>query len=454
MNLYRTFHVTRLVCFLGALVALVRTNAQDWETIFTQDMPGYNFTPAYRGFCLDPSDKWAAQRLFVGALAIPSQEDVDPYPPAKLFMIDLNTGTHQEAAGFPITRNTRALGFSPKSGALLVNIDSAGDADEWPGGLFSSFDRGASWSRLGASLGGWTPVTFDNEGTLFKGGAIMDQGRWLPAIQKSPDDGQTWTAIYVTDQIHQWQALHFVDGPAGGLFVGGTGSSPSYGGIVRRSRDSGTTWTTVLTTGNQLGFDKITSDPQGGRIYVAADIYDAPIRLSTNGGDTWQIIPLPVTSFAVNDMVADAVGNLYVSGYSGGTSATSISSVYRRSPEGKWEDLGTTVGSQRRFGNLALDPAGNLYATGSYGSYPRTGALVMRLALDPVALPPLEIASSGGALTVSWPTVEGAHLESTAVLGNESNWVRVSQAVVMEGTRTAVKLTPEEMTTFFRLFRP
>jgi hypothetical protein len=79
---------------------------------------------------------------------------------------------------------------------------------------------------------------------------------------------------------------------------------------------------------------------------------------------------------------------------------------------------------------------------------------VRRLAMPPVALPPLEVVSSGGALTVSWPTVEGAQLESTVVLDGERNWERVPQTPVVEGSQTAVHLPPEEKTHFFRLSRP
>jgi hypothetical protein len=447
MNFPLWIQVKRLLCFLVALAALVRTSVHGWETILTHEMPGY--TVSASSIALDSSTQWAAQRLFVGTLVIPTNEDVDPDPPGKILIIDPNTGMDQEA-DLPGSRVTEVLGFSRNSGALFAYSAGSSDAPS-PNRLLRSSDQGVSWTVVDTlptdvveALAG------DDEGNLFTAGNrwTVTNGIWrfLGAfIRKSTDDGLTWNTVDAPNGT-EYRRLHFLPGPEGGLFAGGS-LSPTYGWIVRRSRDHGTTWTTVLSTQTTDYVQAITSDRRG-VVYVIGAVYGASLRTSMDGGNTWQSLRGPGSNFSAADMVTDANGSLYVLG-----EKARSHSVFRRNAEGNWDDLGPNT-SEVRLWRMGLDAAGNLYCVGNYGKHPDVGAIVMRLALDPVALPPLEVASSGGAVTVSWPTVEGAHLESTTVLGQERNWVRVLQTAVMEGTRTAVKLTPEETTTFFRLSRP
>jgi hypothetical protein len=441
--------LTRLVCVLGATLLLSPPALSGWETVLTLDEPGYQFSAS--GILLDPSDQWTAQRLFVGTSAFPvtGSEAL----PARFVTIDPATGTYQEAAGLPRSFRMWALGVSRRSSALFAYIGTLW-SEHVPGELRRSSDGGVSWStvdKLSHRDDDIRALAADHEGTLFTVGNIVGQ---TGIIRKSTDDGQTWSTVDMIAGV-RYRSAHFVSGPNGGIFA--AGEIGDSGWIVRRSRDSGATWKTVLSTSTADSVQAMTSDAHG-NLYVCGGVFGAPIRMSRDGGETWQIlrVPSPVgPRFSAAAMLTDTAGNLYVLGGVSVQNGHAISStVFRRNLEGDWEDLGPNA-DDTSLGSMALDPAGHLYVGGNYfTARPEKALIVMRLALEPAGLPPLEVASSGGAITVSWLTVEGAQLESTTVLGQERNWQPVPVTPATDAGKSSVRFENDSPNRYFRLSKP
>ncbi|MFN7139181.1 MAG: hypothetical protein ACK4UN_07575, partial [Limisphaerales bacterium] len=143
--------------------------------------------------------------------------------------------------------------------------------------------------------------------------------------------------------------------------------------------------------------------------------------------------------------------------------------VWRKSPKSPETDHlepGTYLppSSSRFFGRAATDPYGRIYFAGTMGPW-HSGSPTLEfdnISINPVtpALilvtmgtnPALSRLVNGNSLILSWPTNEpGFFLESTAHLGNGSNWTEVTTPVTIWNSNNAVTLPVSNGNSFFRL---
>ncbi len=220
---------------------------------------------------------------------------VNPFPnsplPPGVFVAADTSGPNNEIAFFDTAQPQSAynpsvvvpspglinrLGSDSAVGALysVGYVRKADNSLAWD--VRRSLDGGVSW---GAVDSGWqlslgataraTDFAADQAGNLFVcGNAADSKGRVTAILRKSGNQGSTWQ----TQTIGVAVALHFV--PAniqnqGGMFVVGRGAN---GWTVQRSRNAGSTWTTVdawtVSKSGDTVATAITSDPQG-NLYVA-----------------------------------------------------------------------------------------------------------------------------------------------------------------------------------------
>jgi hypothetical protein len=337
---------------------------------------------------------------------------VDPFNPAtKLFLAghDSSAGAtifHVDLTQVPVgisvvdraPGDIAQLGYDSNMG-VLFSVGSVYDASaggrSWQ--VRRSVDQGATWSGAGpnyqykAGAAAYAlDLTCDNLGTVYTCGYAYnrDGGSPLWIVRKSQNSGATWTTCAAIGKGGNDAAMaaHFVAdyGTAnhGGIFVAGRLGSTW---TVQRSRDGGNTWTTVDTWTSAKSFTSwaktITSDAQG-NLFVAGTSYakdgeKAYVRVSTNGGDTWQPLlekfgigaSLPgfygLESFPINAMAFDASNTLWTIGTTQGTTGGNWV-MLRWNPASGWTAPFTPYGGLRSFGKrIAADPLGNVYGLGT-----------------------------------------------------------------------------------------
>lgn len=160
----------------------------------------------------------------------------------------------------------------------------------------------------------WTAVNSSGVPTLF-GIHCFNLNTCVAAagsetIYKTTDGGVTWVKKD-SGAINSYYDIHFPTS-AVGYVVGGSPTSPSSGGIMKKSVDSGETWQTVTIP---------ISNTLYGVYFVNADTGFAvgnggKIICTTNGGLTWTVQTSPVnTDLNKIIMLNDSVG--YICGASG-----------------------------------------------------------------------------------------------------------------------------------------
>jgi photosystem II stability/assembly factor-like uncharacterized protein len=168
------------------------------------------------------------------------------------------------------------------SNRLIVSADS---------GLFTSRDRGASWSRQYAVVrNGRGPLARDpsNPDRVFHAAGFT--------LRASVDGGSSWHFVKQFDDWIRSVEVSHRDGRT--IYVGTQG--PSNAGIVK-SPDGGATWESHAFGFPVTGITQfipwdIAEDPVDGTLYVPTELHDhpAPYRppffRSTDGGGTWQDI--------------------------------------------------------------------------------------------------------------------------------------------------------------------
>jgi hypothetical protein len=409
--------------------------AQGWETVFQHVTPG-SYTQG---------SQVAMYPFNVNRIMVVTSRNVHLVNQNDGQMEETNVWSESESDGY-----LPRIGFHPTSGALLLRtVTSTG----WD--IRKSDDRGASWTLVDS-------FAHPSGGTFFRVGgfAVDDQGNIFVAgrtsntlgdpkdgiIRKSADNGETW--VTVDSDATGYKAMAFVPGPMGGLFAVGGTSARTW--RARRSRDSGVTWETLSLTGD--GYAETVGSDTLGNIYVGGCCPpNPPLRISSDGGNSWRTLPFPQTGANIDHLMTDVPGNLYALA-SWGVAGVPTYSVFRRSLNGQWEDLGPNTASTVTLYGLALDDVGNLYAIGDDRTfYSEREVVVMRMQ---VSLPPLNIAVSEGAVTISWAAIEGARLESTSSLSSAATWENVSQAPVVDSGTSTVKVDSSPGTRLFRLSKP
>ena len=211
----------------------------------------------------------------------------------------------------------------------------------------------------------------DAQGNLFVGGQAGDGTRTHALIERSSDQGATWTTIedYVdsTNWLTTFNAIGF-DAAHNIYTVGeGTGSA-DYHLFVRKSADGGATWSTIaqvpynnpfMTPGNPcFAVDSL------GRLYVVAGANPALLLRSSNGGATWTT-GHPFSDGSTTKGIVSTSAGVFVAGSLAGPWGT-----VRKSTDGgkTWVTVdnyyGGGSGFQGQLQSICADAQGNVYVGG------------------------------------------------------------------------------------------
>jgi hypothetical protein len=255
------------------------------------------------------------------------------------------------------------------------------------GVTWSVVDDASTWNSAGSSVA--LGLTTDSVGNVFASGSALDkQGNEYWVIRKGANLGSTWSTSYKSGKLATGKGVVFVNpvpgGHAGGLFaVGSLTATRTTQWSVLRSRDSGATWQWVDAWGtskfNGGAYARAITADGDGNIYVAGyDVMGVPawyVRRSRDGGNTWQTILTEYTAGDYNradDIAADAAGNVYVAGLTQQTGSGGKWTVRRWDAATQtWDQwpnelrhplLGYANVSVAR--GIIADAFGNVYATG------------------------------------------------------------------------------------------
>jgi hypothetical protein len=294
------------------------------------------------------------------------------------------------------------------------------------GNLRISTDGGATWNNRASQ--NWSGIACSTNGTKMV--ALVTGGQ----IYTSTDTGTNWTA---RDSARPWaDVASSADGTKLVAVAGGTfGTDRIYTSV-----DSGTNWTARATTQYWTG---VASSADGTKL-LAVNAFDSnyPTQgrayFSSDSGTNWNPIALPLNWISaacsadgnrlamVSQTFAfpDAAGMIFAT-----TDAGNLQASY--APDHEWEMITSSAD-----GKKLVAIAGNEIYT---YAVPSTNA------------PALNIATTGGSASLSWPwPSEGFVLQQNSNIAT-TNWVNVSNppAVVNQ-----VIVTQTNANNFYRLIKP
>ncbi|HTS44744.1 MAG TPA: T9SS type A sorting domain-containing protein [Puia sp.] len=122
-------------------------------------------------------------------------------------------------------------------------------------------------------------------------------------IIKSVDSGNTWTTVFRDKNIY-YRSVEFINAQKG--FVGGFNPNGIYKDVFLKTVDGGFTWIDLTNTLDPLARNGICglSAADSNTIYGCGNWYkdSAYIIKSTDGGNTWQLIPMYQYASSLIDM--------------------------------------------------------------------------------------------------------------------------------------------------------
>jgi hypothetical protein len=288
-----------------------------------------------------------------------------------------------------------------RAGNLYVagNTESSGiGASHWM--VRRSSDGGANWSTVddyqdGGVFTSAHGITADAAGNVYVVGYLDGTSSW--AVRKGTGGTNFSTIDIVSSSWLEGADSVFVH-PTAGVFAPGVGPvatttdkrghvTITYGWVVRRSTNGGTTWSTVdnfsLAAGNKSVASGIASDALG-NIYVVGYGYTSTgkgatqttsrhwlVRKSTDGGNSWTTVDNYQLASGIDSsataFAADAQGNLFVAGYGG--AANNQHWIVRKNPggSGSWSTsddflYGSIYGAQSLA--ITANSSGNVFVGG------------------------------------------------------------------------------------------
>jgi hypothetical protein len=256
-------------------------------------------------------------------------------------------------------KNATASALSVDSSGNIYAAGYASDAsnvDHWI--VRKSTDGGATWTtvsdyNLVAGRSAYADaLSVDSLGNIYAAGYASEASfayHWI--VRKSTDSGATWTTVSDYNLVAGKNAVATaltVDG-SGNIYAAGYASDAFFAchWIMRKSTDSGATWTTVsdynLVAGQDAIANALTVDSSGS-IYAAGNAYDASsvnhwiVRKSTDSGATWTTISdynlVAGKNAAAYAITVDNSGNIYATGYAIDASSVSHWIVRKSSDSG------------------------------------------------------------------------------------------------------------------------
>lgn len=165
-------------------------------------------------------------------------------------------------------------------------------------------------------------LAIDGTGKIYVIGSTGYASSWT--IRKSSDSGTTWTII---DSDVEKAGFDIAVDSSGTVYaVGASGSFPKARDTwyVKKSTDGGTTWTVLDTYQFVTGYSSIAKavavHSASNTIYVAGDVKDALgntswlVKKSVNGGSSWSVLDHFTGGNQLQRLAIDPSGNLYAVG--------------------------------------------------------------------------------------------------------------------------------------------
>ncbi|MGA8578335.1 MAG: SBBP repeat-containing protein, partial [Bryobacteraceae bacterium] len=286
---------------------------------------------------------------------------IDPQQPLTLYASASPTGGVFKSVDGGATWANASQGFPPQGLIDSVMIDPfhTNVLYAWTdNGAFVSTDGAASWTGSSlpwpqnVSVSSGVRFTFDpvTPGIIYGPGYAYSQ----VSIQKSTDDGATWTQLNIPFIGSSVVPDPMVSGLLYALAPPTNSQSPSF--PFWKSSDGGSTWTPYPCPADSLGV--LAVDPANPQIMLAGEFR------STDGGQTWS--PTTVSRDIQPVFAPSSAGLVYAT-----APITSDAFLAKFLPDGKTLVFSTYFGG---MGNdtgqgIALDPSGNIWITGSTSSY-------------------------------------------------------------------------------------
>jgi hypothetical protein len=357
-------------------------SAQSWDTICALSTPT---TTTGNAIMLDPfSGDPASPGLFIGGGSSygPVLHVDQSSSPVTVTAADTMLGRT-----YRLTKDTSgylySCGYELRNNRSYWQVRKSSNG----GATWSIMDDASTWNSAGSSVA--LGLTTDSVGNVFASGSAFDkQGNEYWVIRKGSNFGSTWSTSYKSGKLATGKGVVFVNpvsgGHAGGLFaVGSLTATRTTQWSVLRSRDSGATWQWVDAWGtsklNGGAYARAITADGAGNIYVAGyDVMGVPawyVRRSRDGGNTWQTI---LTEYAAgdynraDDIAADPAGNVYVVGLTQQTGSGAKWTVRRWDAAAQtWDQWPAELRNPLLgYANVSVahgittDAVGNAYATG------------------------------------------------------------------------------------------
>jgi len=153
------------------------------------------------------------------------------------------------------------------------------------GGIYTSTNSGATWSRASAPMGIWSSVASSSDGTKL---VVVGNGE----IISSADSGDTWSKIDKAPASVNW-ASHIASSADGTKLVVAIYSGENDDGIYT-SANSGKNWAKTSAPMN-MDYYSVESSADGTKMVAAAS--EAGIYISVNSGRTWKLADTRCTNW-------------------------------------------------------------------------------------------------------------------------------------------------------------
>lgn len=331
------------------------------------------------------------------------------------------TGSQWEAYGAGVAGDAPYPSIAAFSPAGTLYIGGSFNAWNSPPSDWNTYPRsiaawnGSAWSPVGTAFQNSNAATtivnailFDRSGDMYVGGNFTTIN--APGNFVAKWNGTTWSALGSgLDRTARALAMT----PDGTLYAGG---AEDIGGVccVGLKTWNGTSWTPVAAGPNQYVF-ALATDRQG--VLYAGGSFTTPVQgIIRWDGTSWSALGAGLSSNAVvNEIAIDADGNVYAAGTN--LLSTSMSEQVAKWDGDQWslvggDFTGGTFGTAHVY-SLLIDPAGYLYAGGSF--FHVDGIATGQIVRTVIAVPPgapTGVAATAGDTTaeVSWsePAKNGA----------------------------------------------
>jgi len=259
--------------------------------------------------------------------------------------------------------------FSPDTeqhGYLTVKYDTLGNA-VWTN-FYKFLTNGSDYTA---------GIAADEDGNVFVMGSSDDiGGTRIATLKYSPDGTSLWTNRYRAHLYGDLGRTITID-RAGRVLVAaeaGNGTAVSYP-VIEYSNDGTPLWTNVLAGPNYSGgaVPQIATDVAGNVFVISGTPGTSTIgicdilKLNHNGVPLWTNLNVSfgVTNAGFHASTVDHAGNLYLTGYSGGTNSDFVTMKFAGDGTALWTNRYDGPAGGTDYANaLTVDDAGNVYVTG------------------------------------------------------------------------------------------